>query len=275
MKFTCNGVESIERIGEPDEQGRYMFTVHVAAKEMTDVITAQLYCYGNVIYQQTYTVKEYAKYLIASSTDEKVVGIARALLDYGAAAQKYFIERDGGTVEDAALANGGFSGDWGSDVYASDVRSYMPYVTGTQPTGVQFYGTSLLMESQTTIRHYFIIKNAETLNNITVTVGTTNPQELEPQKGAAHKDGGYFYYVDITGIDAANLYLTFKVTISDGDNSFAVHYSALSHVQQILTHEYDQNEQRLAKALYLYNRSVTEEELPLPGGDNEFEILPF
>ena len=187
--------------------------------------------------------------------------IAEALLNYGAAAQLHF-EHNMSDLANAGI--GGFAEDWNSGIDVSKLAKYAPKVSGTQPEGVQFYGSSVVMEDRTTIRHYFKMVDATAANVQASLYG----QALKLQKS------GNFYYVDITGVDAANLDYAFTVELTDGKDTFTVTYSALSYVYQILsTESYSGTTmERLAQALYLYNKSVDKE--PIIGGD-EFEILPF
>ena len=75
----------------------YVFTCEVAAKEMTSDIKAQMI--GNngektgKVY--TYTVKEYADYILSHTSAEDNYGratvlLVKGMLNYGGAAQKYF-----------------------------------------------------------------------------------------------------------------------------------------------------------------------------------------
>ena len=261
MKFILNGVESIVSMDDATVNGTdYAFTAQVAAKEMADTITAQLYTSMNgLIARHTTSLKDYASYIInTDGYEQRHKEIAAAMLNYGAAAQLHF------KYNTDNLANGGFADGWNSGIDVSALAKYAPKATGTLPEGVAFYGTSLVMENRTVIRHYFKMDDA-TAAKVHVT--------LYGRELTLHKNG-MFYYADVTGVDAANLDYAYTIVLSDGTNSFSVVYSALSYVYQVLnTASYEGTTmQQLAQALYLYHRSV---EVELDPGDNEFEILPF
>jgi hypothetical protein len=264
MKFIMGGKETIvhrkDAVIGPNND--FSFTLAVAAKEQTEEITAQLYSsVEGLVAEEKFSVKEYLQY-ICNHKDQELYAdaapIAEALLNYGAAAQLHFKHNTGD------LANGGFQAGWNSGIDVSKLSKYAPKASGTQPEGVQFYGSSVVMEDRTTIRHYFKM-DADTAAKVQVSL---YGQALKLQKS------GNFYYVDITGVDAANLDYTYTLVLTDGKDTFTVAYSALSYVYQVLnTESYNGTTmEQLAQALYLYNKAVDLE----PGiGEDEFEILPF
>lgn len=239
----------------------YAFSIYLAAKEMTDTITAQLCWNGQLVAEHTYSVAEYADYIIKTNSPDytqKYKDIAQAMLNYGAAAQEHFKYNAGN------LADGVFADGWNADIDVSKLAGYKPFASGTLPAGVQFYGTSMVMENRNIIRHYFRMDDA-TAAKVAVTLWG---EELELQKS------GQFYYVDVAGVDVANLDYAYTVTISDGEKSFSITYSALSYVYQVLnTASYSGTSmEKLAQALYLFHLSVHTD---IETGDDEFEILPI
>lgn len=262
MVFTCGNETSDELpLPAPEDDGTYKFNFEVAAKEMTNDITAAFYnSNGDMIAKHVTTIKSYADYIIGSdnynANDKK---IAKALLNYGAAAQEHFVHNT------ANLANGGFAPDWANDLNASALTPYAPTANEGAVAGVEFYGSSLILEGRTTIRHYFKM-DAATAAGITATV--------DSQAAKLAKSGSY-YYVDITGVDAANLDYFFTLVLTDGTSSYTVKYSALTYVYQMLNPPagYTPNASmvKLAKALFLYSDTVSAPVI----GDNEFEPLPF
>jgi hypothetical protein len=214
-----------------------------------------------LVAEEKFSVKEYLQYICDHKDQElyaDAAPIAEALLNYGAAAQVHFKHNADN------LANGGFQAGWNSGIDVSKLSKYAPKASGTQPEGVQFYGSSVVMEDRTTIRHYFKM-DADTAAKVQVSL---YGQALKLQKS------GNFYYVDITGVDAANLDYTYTLVLTDGKDTFTVAYSALSYVYQVLsTESYNGTTmEQLAQALYLYNKSVDKQPVI---GDDEFEILPI
>lgn len=260
MKFLLNGKETLAEYSQAQVSGKDItFTAHIAAKEMADTIVAQLYSEnGSMLAQHTTTLKDYADYIIQGNYEQRYKDIAQAMLNYGAAAQIHFKHNT------ENLANGEFADGWNSGIDVSKLAKYSPKYEGNLPTGVTFYGSSLIMEDRTTIRHYFKM-DEQTAANVQISM-YGQPLQLV-------KNGSY-YVVDITGVDAANLDYMFTVDLTDGENTFRVYYSALGYVYQVLSMDSYKGTsmEQLAQALYLYNRAV---DLEPEIGDDEFEILPF
>jgi hypothetical protein len=72
-----------------------VFSCGVAAKEMTDTITAQFYLADGTAVGSayTYTVRDYANYILTHGYAQKAKIAVKAMLNYGACAQKYFKHR--------------------------------------------------------------------------------------------------------------------------------------------------------------------------------------
>ena len=97
MLFTVNNRTQKVLVSEAERaQGspRYrIFSCGVAAKEMTDKVTAQFYLYDGtpVGSEYTYTVREYANYILThDSYSQKAKTVVKAMLNYGACSQTYF-----------------------------------------------------------------------------------------------------------------------------------------------------------------------------------------
>ena len=81
----------------------YRNRINVAAKEMTDEITAKLYLDGELIDEHTYTVKDYGESIINGSSNS--VDMVKAMLRYGGYAQKYFNYRTDDLAYDGLLTD--------------------------------------------------------------------------------------------------------------------------------------------------------------------------
>ena len=95
MEFTVN--EKTQQVPVKDatiKDGYYIFRCDVVAKEMADEITAQVYLSeGNPIGDAyKYSVQEYAAYIInhPEKYSYSAIAMVKAMLNYGAASQKYF-----------------------------------------------------------------------------------------------------------------------------------------------------------------------------------------
>lgn len=201
----------------------YVFSCEVAAKEMFDTIKAQIISGDKEGTVYKYSVKDYADYISDHSDyDKKTVNLVDAMLKYGEYAKSYFSKEETTDI---------------SDVEADELAKYEKQTTGNLPDGITYYGSSLLLESNTTVRHYF-----------KVTKGTD-------VSGYGFKDKNGYYYTEITGISAAKLSTPQTTTIGNWNIS----YSPMSYVYSVLKSDSaDENLVNLCKALYLYQQTATE-----------------
>ncbi|MGN0629691.1 MAG: GLUG motif-containing protein [Ruminococcus sp.] len=210
---------------EKDENGLYKFTYQVAAKDMEQEIVFSI----NGEEKAKVSVKTYLDAL-DTADDTKLANLADAMKTYGNAASEFF------KGESVAAVEG---------VTAADLESY-GFTKGTAPEGITYYGSSLILESETTIRHYFTIADGYSADSFTFGAGN------EPGKPVA-KQG--YYYVDIKNISAEKLGDAFSVSVN-GDAVIS-NYSALSYAKKVLdSEETDDNLKNLVKALYLYNQNA-------------------
>ena len=112
-------------------------------------------------------------------------------------------------------------------------------------TGLSVYGTSLMLKSKTSIRHYFEVAEGYDINNYTFKYGN---KTLTPTLKADN-----VYYVEIENISARNLGRYEKLVVSSGDESLSVYYSAMSYAKIVLENsESTDTHKSLVKALYNY-----------------------
>ncbi|MGN1087349.1 MAG: hypothetical protein ACI4Q5_09955, partial [Porcipelethomonas sp.] len=233
-----NGTEVT--IPEKDENGLYKFTYEVAAKDMEQDIVF----YINGEEKAKVTVKAYLEGLKASSesgsqTEEtvKLVELVKSMETYGNAASAFF---GNGTVATPA-----------EEVTAENLSGYSFTKNETFPEGISYYGSSLLLKSETTVRHYFKLEEGQDITNFafTVKVGDAEYSTVTP----VEKQG--YYYIDIENISADQLDTPHTVKI--GDVEVISNYSAMSYVNSVLSSETaDDNLKNLVKTLYLYNQKA-------------------
>ncbi len=172
-------------------------------------------------------------YLDALKNDDPTYSaLANALIAYGNAAKQYFT--NGGTVADIKDFN-------------ADLSKYKMVLNGELPEGVEYIGTSLLLNSQTSMRHYF--KIADTAKDTKFTVGNGTPDNATKYTGSDSVKG--IYYVDVAGISPKNMSTSYKVTVGDA----TLDYSVLSYAEAVISGS-DKNLANLAKALYNYYEAV-------------------
>ena len=214
----------------------FKFKCQVAAKDMAAEIVAQLHD-GNARGEEyKYSVREYAKYILDNSNDYsfEIVNLVKAMLNYGSAAQEYFLNESG-----SDLANYGLDTDYMKvdDVTAKTIHKPYDAARTSLPKEISFEGVTLSLRSETTLSFYF---KGDT--DLWTVLGDDFPTETTPD--------GYQVY-RISGISASEL---------DDDFSFLFgSYCPLTYCYNVL----DRNEgsdalKKVCKALFLYNQAAND-----------------
>lgn len=228
----------------------YVFTCEVYAKQMADTITAQVVMGENTSDEYLHSVVNYANAIIANESGAytaETVALVKAMLNYGATAQTYF----GYNTDN--LANASLTDEEKdiSSVTADTLASYK--ATGTTIDGIgTFAGSTLVLESETTLKAYFKLAEGVKIEDITFTVGT---ETMTPVKS-----GGY-YVISITNITSFDLEKVFEVSVTDGTTSGTFQCSVFAYCYNVLndtTGTYTDELKDTLKALYLYNAAANE-----------------
>lgn len=248
MQFTIPTGDTTETktvwVSEAERKGDYhVFKCHVAAKEMTSQIKAQIIDGDSLGTEYTYSVKDYADYLLAHVDDNEAYAqaapLVKAMLNYGTSAQNLF-DRNTDRPANASLSD--------EDKIVPDVTAEKigkPYdSTGTVlPDGVTFTGTTLSLKSETTLSLYFTSANALTFSCEGQTV------DVE------HR--GTTWIARIRGIAAWNLGDDFTLNVSDGTTDGSVTYTPTTYCYNVLTKGTDDaNLTAMVKALYHYRKAA-------------------
>lgn len=256
MKFTVRGKSSTVYTKDIKDNAEnqvlingikhYKFTCEVTAKQMTETISADFYAtqFGEeqCISSEEYTVQKYAKYMLehSSNYDAKAIKLVKAIINYGAYAQIYF----DGTSDN--LPNSLLEESEKALPDTIDLTAYERVKTGSVE-GLTYYGSNLTLESQTTLRHFFVLEDGRDINDYTFKVkGTIVTPQFD----------GTYYYIEITSISSNNLDTGYEVSVGDFTLSNS---SALTYAKRILESESDTKELKdLVKALYLFNKATDE-----------------
>jgi len=218
-------------IKEWNSKEYYVFKCRVAAKEMTSEIKAQMIDGDLTGTEYTYSVKEYADYLIEHADEREdfaaAVPLVKKMLNYGAYAQIYF-DKNPGTLANAELDD--------ADKILGDVTFTAPETAFDLPDGVTFGGATLSLKSETTLSLYFTSSTALefSCDGYTVEKATT---------------GGY-QIARIRGIKAKHIgdVLTLKINGNE-----AISYSPLNYCKNALDDDSTNEKlQNVVKALYFY-----------------------
>ena len=243
---------SLPYAGQKSVNGKtcYVFKCRTAAKEMTSEIHARLYDPATEWSGETYTysVKEYAAYLLAHTADDPAFAAAeplvRSLVRYGAYAQLHF-DRN---ADD--LADDGLLSDEEKDVSSvqpemlSDKLRYQNHLT--TPNLVKFCGSTLSMKSETSLSLYFRSDQPLTFACETNTVDTVA--------------NGDYQVVRIRNIPSDKAQEAYTVFVKrNGESVGSVTYSPMDYCYQVLTADdtvADTALKNVVRAFYLYTEAA-------------------
>lgn len=212
--------------------GLYIASVEVAAAQMTDAITVQLTC-GDYVLEKEYSVLTYAETILQGTYDDATKMLVREMLNYGAAAQRYFDYNMDKLIPEALYADAGKQSipeDFNSDVLVAG-----------RVEGISFYGASLLFTSKTAVRFYFAAQ--KTITNFTFTAGDKVIQPVE-------KNG--LWYIEVDNIVPQELDVPITVVVNDGTNEIFVTYSPMHYIVRKYANGPD-NLKALLQAMYNYH----------------------
>lgn len=213
VNFTVAGVTVSVPASEAEiKDGKYVFSVNVAAAQMTDTISVEVVIGENVVQTAQYTVRQYAEYILTDANDEftaETEAMVKAMLNYGAMAQIYFDYN----AEAENLANVGYE----EENYTA-VPTEAETIVEDKISGVSYYGSSLLFRSKTAVRYYFT-------GDITGCTFTVNGDALTP----VEKDG--MWYVEISDINPQDLDQAYTVVVTDAEgNTISVTYGPMNYI---------------------------------------------
>ena len=235
------------------EDTLYQFSVSLNAKQMNDEVTLRvldgegksvaMFRRSN---QQditdsglVYSVQDYILATMDSGADQKLKALAAAMSDFGSLAQAQFAYK----TEDRAQIRGDLD-----SVTAQTLAEFEAEKTIGTATGVSYYASSLLLQSETTLRFYFTLEEGE-IGDYTFKLGS---KEVTPVQN------GEYWTIDVPNVTAKNLSKSYTVNVSSAEgNVLTVKASGLSYAYSALSG--GSNEQTLidlAKGLYLYNRAA-------------------
>ena len=213
VEFVVDGASTIVS-GSLTSDGLYVFSADVAAAQMTSTITVKVNIGGTVVQTETYTIRQYAEYILTDANNEYPTAaedLVKAMLNYGAKAQIYF-EHNADN-----LANAGYEI---TEFAALPENLETTLSTSGSAAGVSFYGASLLFKSNVAVRYYF----SGDVSNCTFTVdgveGSLEPQQKED-----------LWYVEIDGILPQDLDDSYTVIATDAEgNQLCVTYGPMYYI---------------------------------------------
>ena len=256
LAFTCAGRRVEQLVSETwsDDQDRAVFTLDLAARQMTDQVTLQMNVGGTDGTPVNCSVRTYADAILAGTEyTEQEKEMVRAMLNYGSYTQLY-----AGYNTDNLAAAGLYAA--GEDPVlngdAPDLTEYAyRYELKDQEDGLQVGKASLLLGTDVSIRFYY-----------QPGAGKTAEDYLPTQEGYLENDMilGYdqdkdMYYAEIVHISPLDLGRMYTLVIyeapePDFDNPIAtVTFGALSYCRSMIENEEASDASRnLSRAIYNY-----------------------
>lgn len=203
----------------------HVFSCEVSAKEMSDKINAQMIIGNDTISAEyTYSVKEYADNLLDGDYSGEAKQLVSTMLSYGSYAKAYFSNENLTTTPEI------------NAVTVDILSDYAGKTSGMLSDDVKYYGSSLLLESDTTLRHYFKI---------------TDGTDVSQYDFSGNK--GNYYYIDISDISADKLDVACKTSIG----GYTVSYSPMSYAHAVLSSDNASDSlKNVVRALFLYNQAA-------------------
>ncbi len=224
----------------------YRFSCNVNASESSKVITCVVYNCDRASEEEVYSVNQYIN---DSQTveDKNLSNLMGSLADYGYYSHLLFEPDADFTPASISSYTGSIEG-----VSADSFNAFAPDITNGNG-GVNYYGMSLVLRTETAIKYYFSIPKGKSIDDYSFSLLIPGGEkQLTPEKS------GKYYYVEISNIESANLDTEYTVAVrnSDGDTVNVWTGSALTYAYKVMNAESGSVSDELinvCKALYLYN----------------------
>ena len=229
------------------------FSVSLNAKQMNDDVTLRvldgegksvaLFRHSN---QENitesgfvYSVQDYIKATLDTSSDQKLKALVTAMSDFGSLAQAQFAYKTADRPQ--------VQGDLNS-VTAQTLAEFEAVKTPGTAAGVSYYASSLLLQSETTLRFYFTLDEGE-IGDYTFKLGSKKVTPVQ---------NGEYWTIDVPNVTAKNLSKSYTITVSSSEGKvLTVKASGLSYAYSVLNGGSDEQTLiDLVKGLYLYNKDA-------------------
>ena len=207
----------------------FIFECRVAAKEMTSEITAQMVCGDKKGLVYTYSVQDYAKYILDHAdeyADEQ--DVVKAMLNYGAYSQLYFnynLDNLANSVMDEAEQQV-------SIIDVSELRAFSGS-TVVGPCGLTLKSANLELESETVLNLYFTgVEGCDHLNF------KINDDLILPCTFSDDGTGKTIAKVTIRNIPIHFINNDFKIDVYEGTGyAGSITYSPMNYCYNVISRE--------------------------------------
>ena len=238
VTFTMAQVKASAKVVEG--KTLYRLSVPMAARQMMDVISGKVILGNQTEIELVSTsVQDYAKVILENKDNKysaQAVAAVKAMLNYGTAAQMNFKNK----VDQPA--NAILSEEDRNVVVDDKVFSEYSMAKSGSVTGLDYFGTSVLLKSKTGFAHYFTL----TEGNIADYTFTVNGKEVQPQM----KDGKYF--VEFSDIYAKNLADSYELVVTKDNESMSIAFSVFAYANIVVKGDYSDELKAVVRSMYPY-----------------------
>ena len=235
----------------------YPVSVPVSAAEINDKITAVLMNGGDTVETDEASVADYARRIIANKDGEfnegyaalpELQALCEAMLIYGAKAQLQFGYNTGDladagmdyTLEDADPAS--ISGG----TVEKDLSAF----------GLEYFGSTLQLQSTVTHRVYFKVVNQAKLDATNVRYGSRELTKASvTDKRLIGNPEGEYIYIDLVDVTARRVTSPYTMTFTNGKKTVKMNVNAATYIKQALNGS-DATLRTTVTALYNYNQAA-------------------
>ena len=235
-----------------------VFTYRVTAKEMADDITAHMVVDNVVGMDYTYSVKDYAEYILKNKTysDHYLSSLIISMLFYGAKAQEYF-DYNTEHMANQWLVDEGYSCPYSESTdnsingygwsNAKKISSF-----ANLPSDIRVAGSSLVLLSETTLNIYIGVPSDVIDSTLDDHIYTFSVEGKEIKKSESQG-----YLVLSVPVNASEICSWVTVNINNGEYFFK--YSPLSYSYMVINGKKFQDEtvlKELMRAFYEYGSAA-------------------
>ena len=243
----------------------YVFTCEVAAKEMTSDIKAQMI--GNngektgKVY--TYTVKEYADYILSHTSAEDNYGratvlLVKGMLNYGGAAQKYFGYKTDQLASDGLALTEPVFDDTSIINFIKDEANKASITNYSDSDKVTFKSAYLSLNSTTDLCVYVQFAEDVTVQEDMFAILLDSKEISKDQYEITKVNEENCYKITLHGIKASQLQKQYEFEVALPDTGLAVlKYGATSYAYTVMSSACDninniESLREVVKALHAY-----------------------
>ncbi len=223
--------------------GNYTFTAAVAVQDLAADVKIEI-CKADgttLVAEAATSALAYCEKYMTENPQGEFVPLINALKAYADAAKLYFDEE-----KNAESAN------------QTDLSAIADMATaGTLPAGLTHRSATLLLESETVIRHYFELEAGKNIADYTFFVDLDKDGEMDAaeklEASSKTDDNGTYYYVDIEGITPNELDEAYVLVAKDAENTYSCTYGALTYLKRVNSQNAANDTKNLVTALYNYS----------------------